>query len=114
MSKKLILICAAFLLVVAAVAAPGYIRMFRQRPPKETDSEKALKIAEKNDDTVILDFRAANGNLSTSKMITEMTRITELFRAGTLRRCSTEIPGRSCLMCATGANMTKVILKIRF
>ena len=58
MSKRLILICAAFLLVVIAIAAPKYVKMFEEQQNKEIASKKAFKIANSNEDVVILDLQS--------------------------------------------------------
>jgi len=58
MSKKLILICAVFLLAVVIVSIPGYVSMFNEKAAEETPSEEAWKLAEAKGNAVILDFQS--------------------------------------------------------
>ena len=58
MSKKLIIICSAVLLVAIIIASPGYLSKFRDWQKREISSEKALKLMTSDSTTVVLDFQS--------------------------------------------------------
>ena len=60
MSKKLMILCAAFLLLVVIIAVPGYLNIYKDMRAKEIPSNKAFKIYSSNKDTIVLDLQSAD------------------------------------------------------